>query len=120
MPHELKTNNGFALSFNDILLVPQYNCLESRLETDISTRLTNHINIKHPICSSNMSTVTELKMMLTMWKSGSVGFLHRFMSPTEENNEKICEIVDEAVEIGINPIVVSIGVKKEDYSCVRC
>ena len=55
-----------ALSFNDILLVPQFSDVESRLDTDLSTRLTNRIKIQHPVCSTNMSTITEYTMMKTM------------------------------------------------------
>lgn len=105
-----------ALSFNDVLLVPQYSSLKSRLDTDLSTRLTNNIDIKHPICSTNMSTVTELKMMRTMHASGSAGFLHRFMDA-----DVICQTIKEAKKLNLSPIVISIGVKKEDYEFVdRC
>lgn len=109
----MQLRHKLALSFNDVLLVPQYNEIESRSATDIETRLTNNINISHPICSTNMSTVTEFDMMKTMFKSGSAGFLHRFIS-----REKVFDIVDKCAQEKIYPIVVSVGVKNEDYQLI--
>jgi IMP dehydrogenase len=105
--------NKFALSFNDVLLVPQQNELLSRLDTDLTTRITNHITLQHPICSTNMSTVTEFQMMKTMYDSGSCGFLHRFLPMLN-----ICEIIDKCAAIDMFPIVVSVGVKENDYKII--
>jgi IMP dehydrogenase len=100
----------FALSFDDVLLLPQYNNdIKSRLDTDLSTRLTKNISLKHVICSTNMSTVTEFEMAKTLWESGSCGFLHRFMS-----TEKMIDIIDQCKVINMYPICASIGVKEED------
>lgn len=98
-----------ALSFNDVLLQPQYSDIESRLDTDLTTRLTNNISIKHPICSTNMDNVTDIEMMRTMAKSGSAGFLHRF------NYYGNTLQTMRTLHGTISPLVVSVGVKEEDY-----
>jgi IMP dehydrogenase len=110
----MKLVNKYALSFNDILLVPQFNEIKSRLDTDLSTRLTNNINIKHPICSTNMSTITEFEMMKTLYQTGSAGFLHRFMPPQD-----ILNTIKKCKAEKIYPIVISVGVKEEDKELVE-
>jgi IMP dehydrogenase len=109
-----KLRNGMALSFSDVLLVPQYNEIKSRLDVDLSTRLTRNIKIEIPILATNMSTVCELEMAEALWKSGSCGMIHRFMP-----QEKLFKIIDKATEIGIYPICISVGVKQEDCELVE-
>lgn len=109
-----KLMNKHALSFNDILLVPQYSEIESRLNTDLSTKITQHLTINHPICSTNMSTVTSSGMLSAMAKTGSVGLLHRFMSmPT---------IIQKCISFKEHHpdaiLIPSVGVKPEDYELV--
>ena len=69
-----------GLTFNDVLLIPQYSEIVSRKNLDISTRLTNKIKLKIPIISSNMDTVTEDKMAIAMASAGGLGIIHRFLS----------------------------------------
>jgi IMP dehydrogenase len=109
--YSLNTSGTGSISFDDFLLVPQFNVVNSRLDTDLTTRLTKTRFIDHPICSTNMSTITELEMMKAMDQSGSVGFLHRFMSI-----EKQLEIIYKAKELGIRYIVPSLGVKEHDFN----
>lgn len=106
--------NKHALSFHDILLVPQYSEVESRLDTDLTTKITRNLSIQHPICSTNMSTVTSSGMLSAMANSGSVGLLHRFMS----NHAIIhkCQTFREQHPNGI--LIPSIGVKTADYAAV--
>lgn len=103
--------NDRALSFRDILLVPQYNEIKSRLDTDLTTRLSRNIKIKHPIISTNMSTVTHENMMNAMCNTGSVGILHRFM-----DHKEIIRIIESSK---VSPLVISIGVKEDDYVLVN-
>ena len=106
--------NHKALSFNDILLVPQYSDVESRLKTDVSTYLTPSIKIEHPVISTNMSTVTEENMLEAMYKTGSLGFLHRFMRP----DKMVATLMDFRVKHPNSIIVPSVGTKDEDCELV--
>lgn len=108
MPNLYKTD--YAKGFDDVMLVPQYNIIPSRLDVDLRTRLTRNHSIAHPICSTNMSTVTEVMMLQVMHQMGTVGFLHRFM-PTE----RILDITKTALVSGIHPLAISVGVKDEAY-----
>jgi IMP dehydrogenase len=107
-----------ALSFDDVLIVPQHSNVQSRELPDVSTKLTRNITIKHPVISTNMSTVTEYEMMFEMWKSGSFGVLHRFMDTNEYNNQlnrylDIC--TNSQIPLSINA-AISVGVKGEEIN----
>lgn len=106
---------GTAFSLDDIMLVPQKSNVQSREYVSTNTSLTPRILLGHPIVSSCMSTVTELQMMLTMAKTGGIGFLHRFMEPKE-----ILDILRAFKEKAPGkPAVLPIGVKQEDYDLVE-
>ena len=47
-----------GITFDDVLLVPAYSEVLPR-EVDLSTRFSRHIELKAPIVSAAMDTVTE-------------------------------------------------------------
>ena len=69
-----------ALTYDDVLLVPQYSDVKSRRKLSTSTQLTQNISMQIPIISSNMDTVTEHEMGIVMARAGGIGFIHRFMT----------------------------------------
>lgn len=73
-----------SLGFDDVLIVPQKTKLEKRVQADLSAFLTKDTHLYHPIISANMPSVTEHNMAHAMWKSGGIGFLHRFCSIDEQ------------------------------------
>lgn len=76
-----------ALSFDDILLVPRYSEVESRKDVDLTSRVTDNIEVKIPIISANMPSVTGPDMAETMWKLGGFGILPRFNTISEQVSE---------------------------------
>ncbi|HQL52625.1 MAG: IMP dehydrogenase [Patescibacteria group bacterium] len=78
----------YALTYNDVLIVPRRSSFSSRSEANTKTRLTKKININIPIISANMDTVTEAEMAISLARLGGIGIIHRFMS-IEENAEMI-------------------------------
>ncbi|MBI2462759.1 MAG: IMP dehydrogenase [Candidatus Spechtbacteria bacterium] len=73
-----------GLTYDDILLIPQYSDISSRKLIDISTKFSRNVNLKSPIVSANMDTVTESRMAIAMALEGGLGVIHRFLSIEEQ------------------------------------
>lgn len=72
-----------ALTFDDILLLPNYTELK-RDEVDIGTKIHPSIILKLPVISSPMDTVTEAPMAIAMATFGGLGIIHRNMTPDRQ------------------------------------
>ena len=70
---------GEGLTFDDVLLVPDYSEVLPR-EVNTSTRLTRNLRINAPIISAAMDTVTEHRMAIAMARAGGIGILHKNMT----------------------------------------
>ncbi len=73
-----------ALTYDDVLLVPQYSSVDSRRILSTNTCLTKKIALQIPIVSANMDVVTENEMAITMAREGGIGMIHRFMTIAEQ------------------------------------
>jgi len=73
-----------AVTFKDVLLVPQRSSITSRRHVDTSGRFSRRITLKVPIVSANMDTVTESDMAIAMARLGGLGVIHRFLTVEEE------------------------------------
>ncbi len=73
-----------ALTYDDVLLVPQYSDVDSRRMLSTKSWLTNKIALQMPIVSANMDVVTESEMAITMAREGGIGMIHRFMTIGEQ------------------------------------
>src|SRR5512138_2193710 len=73
-----------ALTYDDVLLVPQYSNVDSRRILSTKSCLTKKITLQIPIVSANMDVVTESEMAITMAREGGIGMIHRFMTIAEQ------------------------------------
>ena len=75
-----------ALTFDDVLLVPKYSkILPSEVIT--STALSTNLNLKIPILSSAMDTVTESAMAIAIGNAGGIGVIHRNLNIKSQISE---------------------------------
>lgn len=102
-----------GLTFDDVLLVPQYSTVKSRADVDITVNW-GGLHFEHPIIPANMKTVTGEEMALEIIKSGGLAILHRFMEPREQL-QIVREIFDDH---GNEHFAVSVGVKVSDRQMV--
>lgn len=75
-----------ALTFDDVLLVPQYSEVVPA-EVSVATRLTANIPLNCPIMSAAMDTVTEASTAIAMARAGGIGVIHKNMSPEAQARE---------------------------------
>ena len=75
-----------ALTFDDVLLLPRYSSIVPA-NTNITTNLSNDINLEIPFISSAMDTVTESKMAIAMARNGGIGVIHRNLDIKKQCNE---------------------------------
>jgi len=97
-----------SITYDDVLILPQYSDIRSRSEIDISTDLTNRLKLSLPIISSPMDTVTEDYMSVAMHNAGGTGIIHRYNTIEEQAN-----IVGRAFARGATNIGVAVGVSDD-------
>lgn len=77
---------GEGLTYDDVLLVPDYSeVLPS--EVNVSTQFSRNIKLNIPIVSAAMDTVTEAKMAIAIAQEGGIGVLHKNMSIEQQAAE---------------------------------
>ena len=72
-----------AVTYDDMLIVPQYSDITSRSEVDISSNL-GHREFSLPVIASPMDTVSEAQMALAMNEAGGLAVIHRYNTITEQ------------------------------------
>lgn len=72
-----------ALSYDDVLLVPQHSDIKSRKEVLLYSQL-GHYVMELPIIASPMDTIVESEMAVAMANLGGLGVLHRYNTIEEQ------------------------------------
>ncbi len=95
---------GEALTFDDVSLVPAYSQVLPG-DVNLKTRLTRELNLKAPLVSAAMDTVTEARLAIAMAQEGGIGVVHKNM--TLEKQAEQVQIVKK-FEAGVikDPITV--------------
>ena len=70
---------GDGITFDDVLLVPQYSEVTPNM-IELTTHLTKKIVLNIPMMSAAMDTVTEHRMAIAMARQGGIGIIHKNMS----------------------------------------
>ena len=77
---------GEGITFDDVLLVPQYSEVTPNM-IDLTTNLTKNIKLNIPLMSAGMDTVTEHRMAIAMARQGGIGIIHKNMSVEQQAEE---------------------------------
>jgi IMP dehydrogenase len=72
-----------GLTFDDVLLLPAESDVVPGA-ADTTTMLSRRVQLRVPLVSSPMDTVTESRMAISMARAGGLGVLHRNLSPDEQ------------------------------------
>ena len=97
-----------CLTYDDVQIIPKYSELEHRSDCNLSSRITKTRNLRIPIVSAPMDSITEYEMAYGMWNFGGLGVIHRFMSI--ENQCKIIEKLKTQIEydwVGMKTLDIS-------------
>jgi len=82
-------------TFRDFILLPGRSDVEPG-EISLATKLTRRIELKVPLISSPMDTVTEWRMALEMARLGGAGAIHRNM-PVHDQVEQVRRVKDSRI-----------------------
>ncbi|HIP19764.1 MAG TPA: IMP dehydrogenase [Sulfurimonas sp.] len=93
-----------ALTFEDVLLVPQYSEVLPK-EVSLETKLTRNIKLKIPMVSAAMDTVTEYRAAIAMARLGGIGIIHKNMD-IETQAKQVTKVKKSESGIIIDPIFV--------------
>ncbi|NAS32765.1 IMP dehydrogenase [Flavobacteriaceae bacterium R38] len=103
---------GEGLTYDDVLLVPNYSEVLPR-EVNIQTKFTRNITINVPIVSAAMDTVTESRMAIAMAQEGGIGVLHKNMT-IEEQALKVRKVKRAESGMILDPVTLPLTAKVID------
>src|SRR5436190_3188467 len=99
------TELATALTFDDVLLVPQHSTVLPT-QVDVSSRLTRNIRINVPLLSAAMDTVTESGLAIAMAQHGGMGVIHKNLS-IEQQASEVDRVKRSESGMIVNPITLS-------------
>ena len=73
-----------CVSYDDVLLIPQYSNINSRSDIKIASDLGNGLQLALPILSSPMDTISEASMAVAMNEAGGAAIIHRYNTIDEQ------------------------------------
>ena len=101
-----------ALAFDDVLLVPNYSQVLPS-EASVYTRFSRRIDLRMPLVSAAMDTVTESAMAIAMAQSGGLGVIHKNMS-VESQAQEVRLVKKHESGIIVNPLTIHPDQKLRD------
>jgi IMP dehydrogenase len=93
-----------GLTFDDVLLQPAHSDI-TPAEVDTSTQLTRTIELKIPLLSAAMDTVTESHMAIALAQQGGIGVIHKNM-PIDKQAEEVDRVKRSESGMIVDPITI--------------
>ena len=101
-----------ALTFDDVLLLPAKSDVVPA-SADTTTRLTRNIELRIPLISAAMDTVTESRMAIAMAQQGGLGIIHRNLT-IEQQASEVDKVKRSESGMIVDPITMSPDEKISD------
>ncbi len=99
------TDPPLALTFDDVLLEPRFSeVLPS--ETDVATRFSRRIELRVPVASAAMDTVTEARLAIALARLGGIGVIHRNLSENRQAAE-VAKVKRSESGMVVDPVTVA-------------
>ncbi len=96
-----------ALTFDDVLLLPgESDVLPKQVE--LRTRLTRQIDLRIPLISAAMDTVTEARTAIAMAAEGGIGVIHKNLS-IERQVLEVTKVKKYESGMVVNPVTIEDG-----------
>ncbi len=95
---------GEGLTYDDVLLVPNYSNVLPR-EVSIKSKFSKNITLNVPVVSAAMDTVTESSMAIAMAQEGGIGVLHKNMT-IEQQAAKVRKVQRAESGMIIDPVTL--------------
>ncbi len=108
-----------GLTYDDVLLLPaESDVIPS--EADTTTRVSRRVEVRVPLLSSAMDTVTEARMAIAMARQGGLGVLHRNLS-IEDQADQVDLVKRSEAGMITKPVTTSPGatLAEVDTACAR-
>jgi len=93
-----------GLTYDDVLLVPAYSEVLPR-DVKLSSRFSKNIELKSPIVSAAMDTITEFNMAIAIAQQGGIGVIHKNMS-IEDQAKNVRKVKRSESGMIIDPITL--------------
>ena len=93
-----------ALTFEDVLLVPQYSNVLPK-DVNLKTRFTRNVELNIPLVSAAMDTVTESRAAIAIARLGGIGVIHKNMD-IESQAKEVEKVKKSESGIIIDPVKV--------------
>ena len=103
---------GEGLTYDDVLLVPNYSEILPR-EVSIQSRFSRNIRLNVPVVSAAMDTVTESAMAIAMAQEGGIGVLHKNMT-IEQQAAKVRKVKRAESGMIIDPVTLPLTANVAD------
>ena len=105
-----------ALTYDDVLLVPNYSEVLPR-DTDTSTTLTARVRLNVPLVSAAMDTVTESGLAIAMALAGGIGIIHKNMS-AEAQAYQVRKVKRSQSGMILDPITLDVNATVSDAKAI--
>jgi len=109
-----------ALTFDDVLLVPAHSTVMPK-DVDLTTRVTRGIELKVPLLSAAMDTVTESRLAIALAQEGGLGIIHKNLTAEEQaDHVKVVKkyesgVIKDPVQVSPDKTIREVMALREHY-----